>query len=157
MNFYRTSHFRFTQLKDSPSWALPSPDYILVSNREQIPFLRKLNKNFELIQCAPHNGELGSSLSDFSEILFKNSHLHLVTSELVLPQPGSSLGRRTWHHHHRLVAILLKEILTYYMIASKVINTWQSRQTHRKLGFGIFHTTLQGELGWSMVFQLKLS
>ena len=41
------------------------------------------------------------------------------------------------------------------MIASKVINTWQSRQTHGKLGFGILHTTLLVDLGWSMVPQLK--
>ena len=101
-----------------------------------------------------------------SEILYKSSHLHLATGELVhdswaayltgqhnFLQPGSSLGRRTLAPSSRARCDPVKRS-TDILYDSFKGNTWQS---HRKLGFGIFHTTLQGELGWSMVSQLKLS
>ena len=59
-----------------------------------------------------------------------------------------------WHHHHGLVAILSKEILTYYMMASKVIPGNQDKLME-SLASESF-TTLLVDLGWSMV-QFKLS
>ena len=104
-----------------------------------------------------------------SEILYKNTHLHSETGELVhdpwaayltgqhnFLQPGSSLGRRTLAPSSQARRDPIKRSTDILHDGFKG-NTWQSRQSHRKLGFGIFHTTLQGELGWSMVFQLKLS
>ena len=104
-----------------------------------------------------------------SEILYKNTHLHLETGELVhdpwaayltgqhyFLQPGSSLGRSTVALSSRARRKPVKRSIDILHDGFKG-NTWQSRQSHRKLGFGIFHTTLQGELGWSMVSQLKLS
>ena len=104
-----------------------------------------------------------------SEILYKNTHLHLVTGELVhdpwaayltgqhyFLQPGSSLGRRTVALSSRARRDPVKRSTDILHDGFKG-NTWQSGQSHRKLDFGILHKTLQVELGWSMVSQLKLS
>ena len=79
------------------------------------------------------------------------------TGQHHLLQLGFSLGRQLgiqWHHHHGLVAILSKEILTYYMMASKVIPGNQDKLME-SLASESF-TTLLVDLGWSMV-QFKLS
>ena len=91
-----------------------------------------------------------------SEILYKNTHLHLVTGELVHDPWAahftgqhhrlwldSSLGRRTVAPSSWAGRDPVKRNTDILHDGFKG-NTWQSRQTHGKLGFGILHITAGG-------------
>ena len=81
--------------KTNLPWDSLCSDPILEGKRVQIPFLRKLNKNINSIQRAPHNGELGSSLSDSPANPFVDRHpLHSFSTRvhnLLLSELGSFL------------------------------------------------------------------
>ena len=82
--------------KTNLPWDSLCSDPTLEGKRVQIPFLRRLNKNINSIQRAPHNGELGSSLSDSPANPFVDRHPLHSFSTRVHNLLRSELGSFLW-------------------------------------------------------------
>ena len=91
-----SSETRLHNGKTNLPWDSLCSDPILEGKRVQIPFLRKLNKNINSIQRAPHNGELGSSLSDSPANPFVDRHPLHSFSTRVHNLLQSELGSFLW-------------------------------------------------------------